>query len=75
MDTTTNRDASYTAPRVRVNAKSNAKGAWQLDVTAETTDGSDPVGLLLATIKSAEAALTADGHALTPGIERSSPDA
>lgn len=59
-----NASMSFTAPRVRVNAKQNAKGAWQLDITAETVDGSDPVGLLLATIKSAEEQLTADGRTL-----------
>ena len=51
-------------PRYRFNAKQTAKGAWQLDVTAETYDGHSPVDLVIARIEEAKREFKAKGLAV-----------
>ena len=54
--------ATAQAPRLRVSAAQDAKGAFKLDATAEVFDGGSPVGLLVQTIQDAEAALEDAGY-------------
>lgn len=51
-------------PRVRASAAQSAKGVWQVDVTVETFDGTDPVPMLASKIGEVEAALRERGHKL-----------
>lgn len=51
-------------PRYRLNAKQTAKGAWQLDVTAETYDGESPVDLALSVIQEAQKKFEGQGLAV-----------
>jgi hypothetical protein len=47
-----------------VNAAQSTKGIWQIDVTVETFDGTNPVPRLADKIKEVEDALRGAGHKL-----------